>query len=160
MSYVLHLAKQKFKFAGTHFTIFGPQSSERLHGHNYQLKVMIEVEELDKNLGFAFDFNEVKPIIQKICDELDEYVLIPENSPYVNITKDNHSIDIVFADKAYKFPQEDVRLLPLVNITTEELARYCLESFLANAPMKKCFISLAISIEETQGQSVTYSVKL
>ena len=66
--YTVHLAKELFKFSCSHFTILSPEHAERLHGHNYQVRVDITVAKLDPTLGFAFDFNSVKPLIRKMCD--------------------------------------------------------------------------------------------
>lgn len=158
MSYTIHLAKENFKFSGTHFTIFGPKQAERMHGHNYQVALNIRLgNKLDKNLGFAFDFNQVKPLIKKICDQLDEYILVPEHSPYLEISNHKSTIQIQFSNKVYTLPKSDVRLLPLVNITVEELARYFCQQLNQLWKKRPQNIQLSVTIEETRGQSVTYS---
>jgi 6-pyruvoyl-tetrahydropterin synthase len=43
----IELAKEDFKFSAAHFTLFGPDAAERLHGHNYRVTVAVEGEELD-----------------------------------------------------------------------------------------------------------------
>src|SRR3954468_23190636 len=129
--YTLHLAKEPFKFSCSHFTILAADRGERLHGHNYQVRVSIRVKSTDPKLGLAFDFNEVKPLIRNLCDGLDERILLPLNSPYLSIKTDSGQVAVTFGKKRYSFPQEDTLTLPLVNITTEELARWTCESLVA-----------------------------
>lgn len=161
MSYVLLLRKESFKFSCSHFTIFSATHAERLHGHNYRLSVNVALKSLDQNIGMAFDFNEIKPVIQKTCNELDEYILIAEKSPYLEIKKVAKSIEVNFAKKNYVFPLEDVRLLPIVNVSTEELARYVSEKIVEYVKPKKLPIhSISVTVKETQGQGVSYAAVL
>lgn len=153
--YTVHLAKEPFKFSCSHFTILGPDRAERLHGHNYQMKVSIDVKGLDPKLGFAFDFNDVKPLIRKLCDELDERILLPGNSPYLKITNEKSQVEIQFSDKRYVFPVEDTITLPLVNITGEELARWSGEHFLKDFAHLSYWTAIEVNVEETRGQSVS-----
>lgn len=154
--YSIHLAKEPFKFSCSHFTIFGPEEAERLHGHNYQVSVGIEVKETDPKLGFAFDFNKVKPMIRAFCDELDERILIPQKSPYLKIKNEGHEIEVRFAEKRYVFPVSDAVLVPLVNISAEELARFASDRLRADMKALPHWLSLDVNVEETRGQSVSY----
>jgi 6-pyruvoyltetrahydropterin/6-carboxytetrahydropterin synthase len=156
--YGIHLAKEPFKFSVSHFTIFSPEHAERLHGHNYQVSVSISVQEVDAKIGLAFDFNLIKPMIRKICDTMDERILIPEQSPYLKIEKQGSQVRVQFNKKQYEFPIEDSIFLPLVNVTTEELARYVGENLkmgMADLPGWK---DIQVNIEETRGQSVSYKL--
>ena len=159
MSFVIHLAKENFKFSSTHFTIFSATEAERLHGHNYQVKCSIEIESLDPKIGMGFDFNLIKPEIKALCDEIDEHILIAVKSPYLKIAREADSIEMIYGQRRYVFPKDDCRELELVNITSEELARYFCEKLWQRLMKKKDvpqFLSLEISIEETKGQSVSY----
>lgn len=161
MAYTINLAKENFKFSGTHFTIFSKTEAERMHGHNYQVSVRIHINnQLDPKLGFAFDFNTVKPILKSICDELDEYILIPKLSPYLKIDTKAEQIIVQFGEKTYSLPQTDVRLLPIVNVTVEELARYICERFAKNWKNQPANCKLYLTVQETRGQSVTYHQEL
>src|SRR5678809_1048521 len=50
----IELAKEYFKFSAAHFLIFPDGSSERLHGHNYRVRVEIEAS-LTRH-GLVLDF--------------------------------------------------------------------------------------------------------
>ncbi|MBX9768585.1 MAG: 6-carboxytetrahydropterin synthase, partial [Bdellovibrionales bacterium] len=133
-SFEIDLHKESFKFSGSHFTIFSKTSAERLHGHNYYVRVRVEVMELDPKLGMAFDFNVLKPHVRDLCDELDERVLIPDESPYLKLKKSKKEIEVQFQDKRYVFPLSDCKLLPVANITTEELSRLFCERLKKKLP--------------------------
>lgn len=156
--YVVHLAKELFKFSCSHFTILAPDRAERLHGHNYQVRISIKVSGTDPKLGMAFDFNSVKPMIRTFCDRLDERILLPEHSPFLKIEKAVQQINVSFANKNYSFPAEDCLLLPLVNITSEELARFAVESLARQMDALPLWTALEVNVEETRGQSVSYSI--
>lgn len=151
------LAKETFKFSCSHFTILSPTAAERLHGHNYQVRVELIVDELDPQLGFAFDFNTIKPIIRKICDSIDERILLPAKSPFLKLRHEGAQLHVEFGHKTYAFPHDDTFLLPLVNITSEELARHFGDELAKHLSSISGWKHLAVNIEETRGQSVTYT---
>ena len=163
MSYRIVLAKEGFKFSVAHFTIFSADRAERLHGHNYYLTVELELNESDKSLGLTLNFNDIKPEILALTESLDERVLVPALSPYLKIQKNLKQISVSFGEKNYSFPEEDVFLLPVTNITSEELGRYLTEKLsekLQKHPHARRIVSLAIGVEETRGQSVFYRTPL
>ena len=169
MSYRIVLEKENFKFSVSHFTIFGPDEAERLHGHNYYVTVDLGIDKVEHDLGLAFDFNTVKPIIREIADHLDEYVLLPELSPHLEIERKQNSVRATLKQtskhKLYELPNEDVRLLPMTNVTAEELARYVsvqlLEKMRLRCPsVSSSLKTLSIGIQESRGQSVYYSAPL
>lgn len=157
--YVVHLAKEPFKFSCSHFTILSSTHGERLHGHNYQLRVALKLKEVDSKLGLAFDFNAVKPKVRMLCDELDERILLPKESPYLKIQDQKGQIEVQFNQKKYSFPAEDVLLLPIVNVTSEELARYVSERLNKLLHEVPSWIAVRVNVEETRGQSVSYTLK-
>jgi 6-pyruvoyltetrahydropterin/6-carboxytetrahydropterin synthase len=57
-------------FTASHALTYAGGEKEDLHSHHWQLKVAIEVEELDEN-GLAVDFIDVKAKIDEITDLLD-----------------------------------------------------------------------------------------
>jgi 6-pyruvoyltetrahydropterin/6-carboxytetrahydropterin synthase len=154
--YTVHLAKEPFKFSCSHFTILAADRAERLHGHNYQVQVDISVDKVDPKLGFAFDFNAVKPLIRALCDELDERILLPTQSPYLKFDDDQTRVEVSFGRKRYVFPSEDTRLLPLINITSEELARHLCERLAMAMNALPHWTALRVHVEETRGQSVSF----
>ena len=165
MSYRIILEKENFKFSGSHFTIFSAVSGERLHGHNYYVTVSLGVAEVDENLGLAFDFNLFKPMIREIATGLDEYVLLPEHSIHLQLERKPNSIRATFNNKFYEFPIEDVRILPVTNVTAEELARFISNELVTRSRAEfpeifKNLTTLSIGVEESRGQSVFFDAIL
>ncbi len=158
MTYTISLGKEQYKFSSSHFTIFEKAKGERLHGHNYQVVCELEVSKIDAKLGMAFDFNELKPHIKKLCDNLDEFVLIPQKSPYLKIEASKKQIEVNFGEKNYSFPKEDVKLLDIANITVEELAQYFWSQL--RPKLHKNVEGMSITVTETQGQSVKFESEL
>lgn len=156
MSFVIHLQKESFKFSCSHFTVLSENNAERLHGHNYQVRIALKISDLDPNLGFAFDFNEVKPEIKNLCDELDEKILLPAHSPYVSVGESGSQIDVQFNSRNYSFPKDDCLILPISNVTSEELARYVCQELKKSLKPAEQIEKIRVSVEETRGQSVSY----
>lgn len=166
MSFQIRLKKQKAKFSSTHFTIFSETSAERLHGHNYQIEVLVDVPHLDP-LDFAFDFNALKPLIELQAKQLDERVLIAELNPFIRLEPiqgpPKPHTRVLFADRCYQFPDDEAVLLPVRNITSEALARYICQGLIedASAVLKASSATrIEVTITETAGQSATYSQSL
>jgi 6-pyruvoyltetrahydropterin/6-carboxytetrahydropterin synthase len=158
MGFKIHLGKENFKFSCSHFTIFSEKTAERLHGHNYQIAIHLTVGEVDPKLGFAFDFNLVKPHIKDICDELDEFILVPTRSPYLKVSESDLQVEVKFHTKTYSFPKEDTCLLPVTNISTEELAKYFGENLGKRIGTLKGWTEMEVYVEETRGQSVSFNM--
>lgn len=162
MPYRILLEKENFKFSCSHFTILGQGLAERLHGHNYYVSIEVRLNTVDPDLGLGFDFNSVKPIVRALTESLDEYVLLPAHSQQLKIIEEGPSIRATFGDKLYVLPKEDVKILPVVNICSEELARYIAESLAQtmNIELFDRVTGLSISVQETRGQSVWFEMEM
>ena len=121
---VLRLSKQAMKFSAGHFTLFGPGRRERLHGHDYRVSATLRARVGDD--GLCFDYGLLKRRLLALCTEVDEYVLLPGESPLLSIERDGGLVHAVFGDERIPFLAADVKVLPLANITLEELARWFL----------------------------------
>lgn len=148
----LHLAKQNFKFSAAHFLIFDDQNAEKLHGHNYQVKVDILVPKEEVNgQGYFIDFNVFKKHIKDRLDKWDEVVLLPARHQDMQITAKPPSIEVRFRDRFYVFPINEVVLLPITNTSVEQLSRILAEDFYAH--FKKMGVqNVRVFVEETRGQ--------
>ncbi|MBN8540233.1 MAG: 6-carboxytetrahydropterin synthase [Deltaproteobacteria bacterium] len=165
----IYIQKESYKFSATHFTIFSATQAERLHGHNYAVGVECELADLN-NLGMGFEFNTLKPHIKKLADHWDEHILIAGRNPFISsrsemLGETEHQV-FEFNGRSYRFPKDEVRILPVSNITSEELAREfakCLVvrwfDSLSDADRSLLQTNLKwieVSIEETRGQKATY----
>ncbi len=156
MSYIVHLSKETFKFSATHFTLFSEDRAENLHGHNYYVSVAIRFKTLDSETGLAAEFSELKKIVKEICETLDEKVLIPSLSPFLQIGQVDENIELRFGEKFYSFPSVDCEVLNILNTSSECLAQWIYEQ-LSTPLIKQGAEKFRVTVKETNGQSVSYS---
>jgi 6-pyruvoyltetrahydropterin/6-carboxytetrahydropterin synthase len=121
----LYIDKEGHKFSAAHFTIFSATERERLHGHNYSVSVKI-VAPMGDN-GFSADYNVYKQRLARLCDGLDEYTLLAGDSPYQEITESGFCYRVTHGGQEMLFLQSDTLILPIRNVTVEELSRYLLQ---------------------------------
>ena len=120
----LYIDKESHKFSVAHFTVFSATERERLHGHNYSVSARI-VAPMGSN-GFSADYNVYKSRLARVCEGLDEYMLLPGASPYLDIASVGASYRVRHGGQEMSFLQSDTRVLPIRNVTVEELSRYLL----------------------------------
>ena len=121
----LEIHKEELSFSAGHFTIFSATEREHLHGHNYNVHAIFHIE-IEKN-GLSFDYRLYKKKILALCDQLDRRFLLPGQSPYLSVERDGDYVVATFNQQKIPFPKDDVTILPLTNITIEELSRWFLE---------------------------------
>lgn len=154
----IDLQKEAFKFSAAHFLIFPDGSAERLHGHNY--RVGVEVEAALTRHGLVIDFKRVKPLVRALCDELDEHWLVPGEHPELRTAAlPDGRVEVTYRDRRYAVPADDVIVLPVNNLSAENLATWLgrelrrrLESAFDDVQVRL----LRLSVEETSGQRGVY----
>lgn len=149
---VIRLKNTYLKFAAAHFTIFSATERERLHGHNFFVSANIRAV-VGEN-GLCFDYNIMKKRLRRLCERLDEYTLLPGESPYLTIESKGTELEICFAAETFHLPTADTLILPVANITAEELSRWLLEQMLADDVATTYGIDeLTIAVASGPGQS-------
>lgn len=154
----LRLAKQDFAFAAAHFTLFAEGEAERLHGHNYRVRAVLGGPALDE-AGMLIAVAPVKAAIRSLCAALDERVLIAEKSPQLELLQEGETLSVRLGARDYRFPKNEVALLPLPNITIEALAQHLWQG-LAPSLAGSLVTWLRVEVEETSGQSARYDSPL
>ena len=152
-SFSIEVAKDYFNFASAHFLIFADGKREPLHGHNYQVSVALEGE-LD-HAGVLLDFISFKPLVKRICDDLDHRTLIQSASPMVDLRQRPHEIELRYKQQKIILPRQDVLLLPLINTSTELLAEYVagqIRRKVRRSFPKSQIRYLEVGVEEARGQ--------
>ena len=141
---MMKIIQQKYSRSRNYFSashiLPGYLKCERLHGHNYAVKVILEYQ-TGKKSNF-FDFRVVNGIINSIIEELDHKILLPSSSPEIKIesTENNRNWLIQIKDKIYSFPQKDVKILDNVDQTTvENIAMYFHKKILSKINKKKIY---------------------
>ncbi len=124
----LTIHQTEFSFSAGHFTIFSATERETLHGHNYHVSVSFHVNIGDN--GLSFDYRHYKRMIKQWCNSIDRHFLLPSKSPYLTIQEEGDYCVATFNHKKIPLLLEDVIVLPLTNITIEELAHWFLQHLL------------------------------
>jgi len=158
--YRINIEKQKLNFSSAHFITY-ENECEGLHGHNYY--TMVEMEgTLDSN-AYLMDFKQVKCELEKICKTLDHKVLMATENKHLKITQKDKSCEVVFKEKKYLFPSEDVVLLPMPNTTVEQLSKYIagkLVDALEKIGMGENVRTIEVGVEETAGQMASFKTTI
>jgi 6-pyruvoyltetrahydropterin/6-carboxytetrahydropterin synthase len=156
----IEVAKDYFNFASAHFLIFANGRREPLHGHNYQVAVALEGE-LDQ-AGVVLDFITFKPLVKKICDDLDHRTLIQTRSPIIKVRQRAREVEIIYKKQRLLLPRSDVILLPLANTSTELLAEHVARQIQRRVrqqfPATK-ITHIEVAVEEARGQRGIYQSK-
>ncbi len=145
------------KFSSAHFLLFEHGQCEHVHGHNY--RAWVELEGSLETNDYVFDFIAVKPLMKKICDRLDHRVLLPTENAEMKIMQAGSVIDATYHGKQYRFPAEDVVLLPIHNTTAELLARYIcgeMKRELKAGSGAAQLTWIRVGVQESFGQEASY----
>ncbi len=80
----------KTRFSSAHYLRNYPGNCEKLHGHNWDVKVVIRGERLD-DLGMLIDFRELKAVLKEVIDDLDHINL----NEHKGFTDQNPSSELI-----------------------------------------------------------------
>lgn len=152
MQTTIELYKEDLKFSAGHYTIFSPTHREKLHGHNFNVYAAFTAS-VNEN-GMAFDYDIYKTKLRQLCKGLSETFLIAASSPYQTITTEGDLIIVHFHDEKIPFLRKDVTLLPLSNVTVEELSCWFIQQLIAETDFNTYAIqSMCLKVFSAPGQS-------
>ncbi|NKB47302.1 MAG: 6-pyruvoyl tetrahydrobiopterin synthase [Legionellales bacterium] len=126
----IHLHNDYLKFSAGHFTIFSATHREPVHGHTYQAR--IDITNYVAELGLSYDYRHYKAKARALCQQLNLYTLLPTQNPYLRIEKVDNYYHAHFDQEILKFLIKDVVLLPLANITLEELSHWFVQQLIVD----------------------------
>ncbi len=151
-AFKVHVTKDYLKFNAAHFIAY-KGFREALHGHNYRVSVEVEGELGPQ--GYVLDFGLVKQVARRVCERLDEKVLLPALSDCVHIREDGAQVIATYEDDEFRFPRADVVLVPIVHSSAEELARYLVGEIRKELQAEgvQGLRTIQIGVEETPGQA-------
>jgi 6-pyruvoyltetrahydropterin/6-carboxytetrahydropterin synthase len=149
----VELYKEQMKFAAGHFTIFSATEREHLHGHNFTLYLALDTLIEDNGLNFDYRYYKEKSLV--LCKQLSHSFLLPEKSPYLRIEIKDPYYHVHFNGEVIPFLKKDVTLLPITNVTVEELSQWFLDQFLHDTEMlqKHEIQKITIKVFSSPGQS-------
>ena len=134
----IEIAKEDLHFSAAHFTIFSATERENLHGHDFAVAATARGPVGDD--GLCFDYNALKSRLRALCERLDERVLLPARSPHLAIEEGPDAVRVAFAAERLTFLPRDVTLLPIRNVTVEELSAW----FVARLVADEGFLALPV----------------
>jgi len=149
----IELHKESMKFSAGHFAIFSATERERLHGHNYTVCVALTTEITDE--GYSFDYRHYKKKIHHLCEQLNMIFLLPENSKHLRIEDEGECYGCYFNNEKIPFLKKDVLLLPVTNITVEELSNWFVEQLTQDTQdlLKHRIQKIIVKVYSAPGQS-------
>jgi 6-pyruvoyltetrahydropterin/6-carboxytetrahydropterin synthase len=149
----IEISKEDIKFSVAHFTIFSATERERLHGHNYAVSLAVTAPVGDD--GICFSYRDVKSRLRTICENLDEYTLLPKYSPHLRLEEDAEFYIVWFNNEKIPLRKSDTLLLPIRNSTVEEFARYVRDQFIGDESFVKQrnIHAIVIKVSSGPGQS-------
>ena len=154
--------REQYKFSCAHMTVFPDGTKERLHGHNYQLGV--ELELTDVAFEHMLPFAAIKDWLAGVCAALKERVLIATRNPLTTIARaDDDEVEAIVCGKRYVLPREDVTLLAVDNISVEALALHLgdrVAAELGPALPRGVVTAIELWVSESPGQGSTCRLEL
>jgi 6-pyruvoyltetrahydropterin/6-carboxytetrahydropterin synthase len=127
---IVEIHKEELGFSAGHFTIFSKTAREDLHGHNYYVNAAFHVV-IEKN-GLAFDYRTYKQKLAALCDKLDRHFLLPSQSEYLQLEESGDMWLAHFNQEKIPFLKRDVIILPISNVTIEDLSYWFLKQLTDN----------------------------
>jgi len=153
----VELQKESMKFSAGHTTIFSATEREPLHGHMYGVYLALTTW-VDDN-GMTFDYRYYKERIHKLCQQLNQTFLMPQFSPFLQISEDGDYYYFTFNHKKIPFLKEDVTLMPLTNITVEELSRWFVDELIKEQSelSRHRITQIVVKVFSAPGQSASHT---
>jgi len=121
--YSVRVGGDKLVYSAAHFIVLPEGACEPLHGHNYRVAVEL-TGPVDKT-GCVIDFAALLDVAKEVLAEIDHAVLLPAQSPQIQVAAREDEIEVRFHARRWVFPRAECRLLPLAS-TTVELVAACL----------------------------------
>jgi 6-pyruvoyltetrahydropterin/6-carboxytetrahydropterin synthase len=152
----VELQKESMKFSAGHTTIFSATNREPLHGHMYG--VYLALTTWVENNGMTFDYRYYKERIHKLCRHLNQTFLMPQFSPFLQYAEDEDYYYFTFNNRKIPFLKEDVTLMPLTNITVEELSRWFVNELIVEQEelARHSIEKIVVKVFSAPGQSASH----
>ena len=146
------VTKESFVFSAAHFITFAGNICERLHGHNYGVRVAVEGP-LDEN-RYVVDFIALRDAVLKHTNAWDHHVLLPRDHAAIKVESVGSEVVSTYENRRWVFPAEDCIILPVINTTAEELARVLAERLIQDMGKEfgKGVTMIEVAVDENHGQ--------
>ena len=152
--YRISLEGDDLVFSAAHFLVFADGGTEALHGHDYRVRV--ELTGPPDPDGLLYDFVELRRRLRRLIDTLDHGVLLPGESPVLDVERREGAVFVSHGERGYRFPDEDAVVLPIANTSTELLAGYLAERVAGDVrSLAPRLEEAVVEIEEAPGQAAS-----
>jgi 6-pyruvoyltetrahydropterin/6-carboxytetrahydropterin synthase len=155
----LFVGQEQHKFSIAHMTVFPDGSKERLHGHNFHVRITVVLAQV--GIEHLLDIGILKRALEAQCKEWNEAFLLGEKCPRLEILRrDEAEIEFRLCGKRYVMPAEDVIVLPVDNIVVENLTVEFGRRWVARLPdviTPDRVSSVEIEIRELPGQGGSWT---
>jgi len=145
----LQLHREALQFSAGHFTILSPTERENLHGHTYSLSAAFQVQ-LHAD-GMNFDYRYYKNKLLMLSDHIDRRFLLPGKSRYLRIEDAGDLWIAHFNQERIPFLKRDIVILPIGNITIEELSGWFLNQLIQDQEELNRYQIRSITIQVYNG---------
>jgi 6-pyruvoyltetrahydropterin/6-carboxytetrahydropterin synthase len=161
-SHRLFVGKDTHKFSAAHMTVFPDGTKERIHGHNFQ--VMVALDLINTQPERLIDLGRIKAALMDQCLAWDQRLLLAQHNRHFRLLRrDAHECEFSLCGRHYVVPADEVILLPLDNVVVESLAelfaRALLERLRAFVPAGEVS-RMEVTVTESQGQGAAFSLVL
>lgn len=129
-SAIVELHKEELKFSAGHFMLLSSTVRESMHGHDYQIHVAFNT--LIERNGMAFDCRLYKQRLLTICQSLDYRFILPSQSEFMRVREEEDKWIAEFDQQIIPFLKQDAVVLPICNVTLEELSNWFLQQLTAD----------------------------
>lgn len=154
----IFVGQDQHKFSVAHMTVFPDGSKERLHGHNFNVSVALDLRHV--SLESFLDLGILKRAIDAQCREWNERLLLPERSPKIVFARrDDHEVDFTLCGKRYVVPAEDAVILPVDNVVVENLSilfAHRLVERMGDTLRRDVVAGVEVDVREARGQGGSY----
>jgi 6-pyruvoyltetrahydropterin/6-carboxytetrahydropterin synthase len=122
---IIEISKDELCFSAGHLMTYPASGRESLHGHDYRLQVTFNTTIIEN--GMAFDCREFKSVLKTICDRLDYHIILPGLSDKVTLREDDTHLHVLLEDETFSLLKRDTVVLPICNVTLEEMSYWFLQ---------------------------------
>lgn len=153
----VELQKESMRFSAGHTTLFSATEREPLHGHLYSVFLALTTR-VEEN-GMTFDYRYYKERVHVLCQQLNQTFLMPQFSPFLTYAEDADYYYFTFNHKKMCFLKEDITMMPLTNITIEELSGWFVKELINDqAELDRHRIErIVVKVFSAPGQSASHT---
>lgn len=158
----LHVVTDHDRLYCGHMTVYPNGRKERLHGHNFQIFLAIDLA--DGSMATMIDLDVARIALDAICREWKERLLLAARNPFFAVvTETEAELEFRLCGERYVVPRVEVVLLPIENASVEGLAAHIgdlLRAAMPSVVANPIVLGLEIRVEELPGIGATCYVEL